>query len=298
MPMANSAQAAADWKQQFARVSDEYFDQVYFRYAPTQGTQAGFHQYDARLEDYSRKAVDAEIAALESFEQRIEAIHPDDSPADFIPRSDREIVLANIRSQLLTLETIRPWEKDADTYSSACANAAFVLMERRFAPPNERLRSLIAREKQMPALLGAARENLKNPPHIYTEIAIEQLPGIVSFFEHDVPQAFADADDPTLKAEFAKTNAATIAALNDYLEVAEERSAGTVERRLPHRRGDLPEEAALRRDGRSAAGQAARDRLGRPAQKPGALPAGGGGTGAGQGPARGAGRSGQGPSAA
>ncbi len=23
-----------DWKQQFAKVSDEYFDQVYFRYAP------------------------------------------------------------------------------------------------------------------------------------------------------------------------------------------------------------------------------------------------------------------------
>ena len=42
--------------------------------------------------------------------------------ADFVPRSDREIVLGNIRSQLLTLETIRPWEKNADNYSSACAN--------------------------------------------------------------------------------------------------------------------------------------------------------------------------------
>jgi hypothetical protein len=45
----------------------------------------------------------------------------------------------------------------------------------------------------MPALLADARVNLKNPPRIYTEIAIEQLPGIVSFFEHDVPLAFADA---------------------------------------------------------------------------------------------------------
>ncbi len=43
----------------------------------------------------------------------------------FVPRSDREIVLSNIRSRLLTLETIRPWEKNADNYSSACANGAF-----------------------------------------------------------------------------------------------------------------------------------------------------------------------------
>ncbi len=86
--------ATSDWKQQFAKVSDEYFDQVYFHYAPSAATLAGFHQYDAQLEDYSRKNIDAEIAALKSFEQRIEAIHPDDSAADFVPRSDREIVLA------------------------------------------------------------------------------------------------------------------------------------------------------------------------------------------------------------
>jgi uncharacterized protein (DUF885 family) len=220
--MSTTIAAQETWKQEFQRVSDEYFDQVYFHYAPSAGTQTGFHQYDAQLEDFSRQAIDAEIAALKDFERRIEAIRPDGStadfvPADFVPRSDREIVLSNIRSQLLTLETIRPWEKNADNYSSTCANAAFVLMERKFAPPDDRLRSLIAREKQMPALLDAARVNLKNPPHIFTEIAIEQLPDIVSFFEHDVPQAFADAQDPALKAEFAQTNAAVISALTDYL---------------------------------------------------------------------------------
>jgi uncharacterized protein (DUF885 family) len=209
--------ATPDWKQQFAKASDDYFDQVYFHYAPSAATQVGFHQYDAQLEDFSRKNIDAEIAALKRYELRIESIVPDGSAADFVPRSDREIVLSNFRSQLLTLETIRPWEKNADTYSSTCANAAFVLMERKFAPPNDRLRSLVAREKQMPALLTAARENLQNPPRIFTEIAIEQLPDIIGFFQHDVPQAFADADDAALKAELARSNAAVVAALNDYL---------------------------------------------------------------------------------
>jgi uncharacterized protein (DUF885 family) len=215
---ATSARAANEnWKLKFAQLSEEYFDQVYFPYAPTVGTQVGYHQYDTKLENYSHKSVDAEIAALKNFERRIEAIQPSMDAADFVPRSDREIVLGNIRSQLLTLETIRPWEKNADNYSSTCANAAFVLMERRFAPPDERLRSLIARERQMPTMLGDARVNLKNPPRIFTEIAIEQLPGIISFFQNDVPLAFADAKDAELKAEFAKSNASVVAGLESYL---------------------------------------------------------------------------------
>lgn len=210
--------APEDWKKQLAKVADEYFDQVYFHYAPSQGTMVGYHQYDGQLEDYSRKNIDAEIAALKSFERQTETIVPDSSVADFVPRTDRRLVLASIRSQLLTLETIRPWEKNADNYSSTCANGAFVLMERKFASPDERLRSLVAREKQMPLLLNEARVNLKNPPHIFTEIAIEQLPDIISFFEHDVPLAFADAQDAALKAEFGQTNAAVIAGLKSYLD--------------------------------------------------------------------------------
>jgi uncharacterized protein (DUF885 family) len=209
--------AKRDWKQQFAQVSEDYFDQVYFRYAPTNGTLAGFHQYDTQLEDLSRKSIDAHVAVLHDFERKVGTIQPDMSAENFAPRSDRDIVLANIRSQLLTLEVIRPWEKNSDIYSSTCANAAFTLMERKFASPDDRLRSLIAREKQMPAIFAAARANLQNPPRIFTQIAIEQLPDIIRFFQRDVPQAFAEARDPALKSEFSKSNAVVISELQNYL---------------------------------------------------------------------------------
>ena len=52
-------------------LADEYFDQVYFRYAPSNGTVDGFHQYDAQLEDYSRAAVDRQTADLKLFEAKI-----------------------------------------------------------------------------------------------------------------------------------------------------------------------------------------------------------------------------------
>jgi uncharacterized protein (DUF885 family) len=209
--------AKPDWKQQFARISDEYLDQVYFRYTPTNGTLAGLHQYDTQLEDFSRKSIDAQIAALHKFERQIESIQPDNSVESFVPRSDREIVLSNIRSKLLTLEVIRPWEKNADTYSSTCANAVFSIMERKFASPDDRLRSVIVREKQMPAQFLAARVNIQDPPRIFTQIAIEQLPDIINFFQRDVPEAFNDAKDPSIKSEFAQSNAAVISSLRSYL---------------------------------------------------------------------------------
>jgi len=206
----NAQDAAAG----FRSLADEYFSQVTFKFSPTNGTSAGLHQYDGLLEDYSRAGIDRQIAALHTFEVRFDAVQA--SQLDPSTQGDLAMVRNNIRGQLLELETIRPWEKNPDNYSSGITNSAFVLMERKFAPPDDRLRSLIAREKLMPAVFIEARKNLKNPPRIYTEIALEQLPDIISFFQNDVPQAFGDAEDQATIAEFHKTNAAVIAALQSY----------------------------------------------------------------------------------
>jgi len=198
----------------FNRLADRYFDEAVFRFDPVQGTAAGFHQYDALLPSQSRSEIDAQIAALRKWEPEVRQFDPRGlSPS---VAADRELVLAQIQGQLLTLEAIRPWEKNPDTYSSSVTTAIFVIMSRKFAPEPERLKSVIAREKLIPRVFTSARENLKNPPRIYTEIALEQLPGIVSFFQKDVPLAFQQVPDGSLRAEFQKSNSASIATLNSY----------------------------------------------------------------------------------
>ncbi|MGC1685529.1 MAG: DUF885 domain-containing protein [Candidatus Acidiferrales bacterium] len=206
----NPPDAHAKWN----ALVDEYFEQAYFKFNPTAGTGAGLRQYDPVLEEYSRAAVDRQIHTLHIFEERVAAF--DVSSLDQTEAADQQLVLSNILGTLLTLETIRPWEKDPDIYSSGIAASTFTIMSRRFAPPDDRLRSLIARERQMPAVFAAALDNLNNPPRIYTQIAIEQLPGIISFFQKDVPAAFADVTDASLQADFAKSNATVIAALEGY----------------------------------------------------------------------------------
>src|ERR1700761_6467662 len=108
MSTAVSSHAAdAAVQQRFQSMSDEYFDKVYFPNQPTIGTLTGYHQYDTQLEDYSHKKIETWVADLVFFEHRVESIPA--SGLDQNTRADRELVLNNIRTTLLTLETIKPW---------------------------------------------------------------------------------------------------------------------------------------------------------------------------------------------
>ncbi len=200
--------------QTFNTLSEQYFQQVYFKYAPTAGTSAGLHQYDTQLEDYSAAGIQRQIATLHEWEKKIAAIDP--SALDAEPAADHDILLNAIRAQLLRLEIIRGWEKNPDTYSTGVTSSIFTIMERPYAPVNVRLHAAVEREKLIPQVFVEARKNLKNPPRIYTEIALQQIDDDISFFQNDVPKAFTEATDAPTKAEFAKSNAAVIDAMKSY----------------------------------------------------------------------------------
>jgi uncharacterized protein (DUF885 family) len=188
---------------------DRFFDEYYFPFSPTSATSAGIHKYDDKLEDYSQAGVARRVAELKKFESEFSKMP--ESP-------DRSLVRNYIHAALLELETVRSWERNPDNYSSGITNSAFVIMSRTFAPPEARLKSLIAREHLMPKVLAEARANLKNPPRIYTEVALEQMPGNISFFQNDVPLAFKAVKDPKLLAEFQASNNTVIASLQEYEE--------------------------------------------------------------------------------
>ena len=76
VPAAGEISGAAD----FDRLVDRYFDDVYFRYQPTEGTAVGLHRHDDRLEDYSREAIRGRIDALRRIRAEFEAIDPKRPP--------------------------------------------------------------------------------------------------------------------------------------------------------------------------------------------------------------------------
>ncbi len=192
----------------------DYFFDNYFTFHPSQGTAAGFHKYDNELEDLSQKSRDAELSFLLEMKQAAGYRHIERYTEE--QRTDWKLLSDFINARILELQEIRMWQKDPDVYSASATSSIFGLMSRKFAPPAERLKSVIAREQKIPANLAAAGVNLKNPPRIYTEIAIDQMPGIISFFQKDVPEAFKEVTDPQLLAEFKASNGKVIAEMQRY----------------------------------------------------------------------------------
>jgi uncharacterized protein (DUF885 family) len=202
-------QPSDSWNQ----LADDFINQ-YLAFSPTASTQVGIHLHDHELDDYSRPSIAKQVAWLQQFEKRV--LEFDQKSLDPTDSADREILLNNIRANLLELQVVRTHIKNPDSYSSGAAASIYVIMSRKFAPADERLRSVIAREKQFPRFFADARANLTEVPRIYTEIALEQLPGTIGFFERDVPAAFTDAADPAVKSAFAESNAAAVKLLREY----------------------------------------------------------------------------------
>ena len=197
----------------FDKLVDETFDAIY-KFNPSNGTADGFHQYDTRLEDFSQASIASEISTSKGSLAKLQAF-----PRTGLSESssaDLDFLTARIQAQLLDLETIQTWRRDPDTYTSAATNSVFLLMSRKFAPEEERLRSVVAREKLIPGLLEEARKNLGDVPRVYTEVALDDLANTPGFFQHDVPKAFANVKDAKLLAEFHASNADVIAAFKKY----------------------------------------------------------------------------------
>ncbi len=210
-PPAATANTSGDGA--FISLAHEILEDHYKR-NPNDATYLGVHKYDDQLQDFSAAGIAADIAAARAFRERLDSI--DGSGLSLDARLDREFLQRQMDAAVLQLEVVKRWADDPDSYTSAMTTAVYMIMKRSFAPPAERLKLVIAREKKMPAFLEQAKQNLQNPARIFTEIAIEQIDGNQRFFSTDLPLAFKEVPDQGLVGEFKSTNDAVIAVLAEY----------------------------------------------------------------------------------
>src|SRR5258706_2849795 len=159
--------------------------QVLLAHNPTLATELGIHDHDAELESFSADSVAGEIRTLHAWDA-IFAGAPIGkvSPAE---ADDTRLVRVGIAQRLVELEDGQAWRLLPHFYSDLASRSVYVIIKRAFAPPEERLRSVIAREQKIPALLAAGKKNLRSVSRVAVEIALDQGDGIRGLFAHDVP---------------------------------------------------------------------------------------------------------------
>jgi len=102
-------------------------------------------------------------------------------------------------------------------YVSLPGAAVDNLMKRNFAPPADRLRSIVSRLKGVPAMIAAMKRNIDNPPHEFTDLSFRMARGSVGFFRNEIANwaKAAAGGDTGLLQEFNAANGAAADALDD-----------------------------------------------------------------------------------
>ena len=203
----------------FPSLVKEYLQDLHARH-PALASASGIHTWDGQLEDYSTPAIGSEIAAIKTFQSRLQKIPPLELPLS--DTYDYQILSHNMNARLLELEQIKSYERNPQFYNDPISTGLLQLAMFEYAPADARLRQVIAKETLVGRLLDSARSNIRKPPAVFLKVAIESFKGTLSFVQSDLPKAFASVTDAKLQAEFTKSTKSAADAIAKYVKHLEQ----------------------------------------------------------------------------
>jgi hypothetical protein len=189
-----------------------------FKADPFFAVQAGRHEFDGRMADWSAAALAAEAERLHKARTAAETL--DGASMTTQERFEREYLLAVIDGNLFWLERARaPFTNPAWYLNRLDPD---VYLNRDYAPLATRMQGYIGYARAIPRLAAEIRANLRAPlPASLVQRGIDGFGGFADFFRRDVPKVFAAVDDPAAQRELAAADreaAAAMDALRHWLE--------------------------------------------------------------------------------
>ena len=196
-----------------AKLAERYLD-ARLSIQPVQASYVGYHRYDGRLPDYSKRGIQAALRKLRYFDSALQKI---DAKKLSTPWAiDRALIEASVKEGTFRLTELKAFEWDAQMYNEIVGGGLHYITIPPADPADwpQRLESVIARLQAMPALLKQARQNLKRPPKVFTQFAIAQNAGNLKTLQQELPKLFTPY--PKLEKRFATTSSKAHTALKDH----------------------------------------------------------------------------------
>ena len=194
------------------KVADEYV-KGWLAAHPLSATSLGFHEFDGRINDFTRLSIDAELSRLKRFDERMKKFDP--GKLNAASGLQLRILMAAVRRDLFAIQDMDSFENNPMTYARALDVNVYI--KRNFAPLEDRARSIIAIENQMPNIFIAAKTNLAPVlPQPYVELAIQIARGAADFLKKDLVEALKGLKDEKLIGPFALSNRRAALALIEY----------------------------------------------------------------------------------
>ncbi len=150
-----------------AHLAQRYY-RAHWQFFPADATDTGIHDYDSQVGSYTPADFARETSRLRTTLADLERIAP--QSLSFDGQIDRQILKNSIKHDIFYLRDFPEWRLRPGYYNDIAASGIYVLVARKFAPESQRLRLIIARERQIPALLEEGKRNL-DIPHVAPIVA-------------------------------------------------------------------------------------------------------------------------------
>jgi len=167
-----------DENARFVRLANNYLEKM-LQQNPEFATYLGDHRFDNRLNDYTMEGIRKNKLLLSAYRDSLLQINV--KKLNQTNRIDYEILMNRIKYGIFRIDTLREYEWNALNYN--VGGAIYSLIARDFAPLKERLLNVKVRLEQIPEVIEAARENLKDPTRVHTETAILQNQGTINLIK-------------------------------------------------------------------------------------------------------------------
>ncbi|NKF23703.1 DUF885 domain-containing protein [Solimonas sp. C16B3] len=142
-------------------------------------------------------------------------------------RTDREMLLNQLRYERWSLDTLRDWQWEPSDYN--VADAFSLLLNTPYADEATRLRTVSRRLAQVPAYYAAAEKAISHPTRVHTQMAIAQNEGALDVFgdalEKQVAGSQLSADERVTFLHHLKAARAAIEAYVDFLKTLDAKQA-------------------------------------------------------------------------
>ena len=207
---------------QFNKLVDEILE-LRWKARPVEATFSGIHRYDDKLDRTDGRSRKRYVDRAKQHLRRLDEFSPHrktrskQAALSVDEQMDWRMLRDALRVEIAEEQTIRWHERHAQIYPYYALMGCYVFIMRDFAPLRTRMKSLLARLKQIPRFLKEGQENLKkgkNIPAIWTQIGIETTGGGKQFFEKMIP-AFAEKV-PGLREEILAANRKAFSAFDGY----------------------------------------------------------------------------------
>jgi uncharacterized protein (DUF885 family) len=215
---AHTSEAARGGAPAFDAWLDAFFVS-YYRHRPVDATFVGVHTYDDRLPDLSPDGTAALRAEMELLLRRLGTLPPE--PLSEAQSMDRRLAEGFLRIQL--------WECASHhfrnggnpcVYTGEAAFAVISLLQREFAPLEDRLDSAAARMEAIPALLRTGAADLRRAPAAWIARAIRECDGALALFTEGIATLLGERGVAHPRASAAAERAAAaFAEFRRYLDV-------------------------------------------------------------------------------